>query len=149
MIYFFLFLVGFESSELFLFAEAVEAGAEVEGGALAGPQKRGYNLACPEEEVEVGGLEEELDGPEEEVKGPEEGGCLAGPEEVLASTVEGGCLPGPEKVYGPMDGGCLAVPVEVVFGGSRPVGPDEVDGGCLAVPVEVVFGGVGRRVEVV
>ena len=77
MIYFFLFLVGFESSELFLFAEAVEAGAEVEGGALAGPQKRGYNLACPEEEVadsevEVGGLEEELDGPEEEVKGPEE-----------------------------------------------------------------------------
>ena len=36
--YFFLFLVGFESSELFLFVEAVEAGADEV--ALAGPQKR-------------------------------------------------------------------------------------------------------------
>ena len=96
--------MGFKSSEPFLFAEAVEAGAEEVGEALAG-----------------------LVGPDE-VDGPVDGGCLAVPVKVVYGGVGGGCLVGPDEVDGPVDGGCLAFPGEVVYGGGHLVGPDAVDG---------------------
>ena len=125
--YFFLFLVGFEPSELFLFVEAVEAGAEEVGEALAGPQKRGNNLACPEEEFadwwpRRGG---------ERPRGgrlsswPRGGGWSSGWRRSSCSSrgvFGGGRLVGTDEVDGPVDGGGLVVPVEVVFGGGRLVG---------------------------